>query len=232
MIKDNNLSFEKYLTLKKSNELNKLKLHKESVHQSMCRYALVDNLTNTFDWQYWTVITFGYFPQKSVLEQILSNAHYRFDRWLMTNNKLEYLSVAQRSKWVCLPEKGDNGHLHYNCFMNLNLFPDAKTYGTEWNSLRIALKQTLKNLESVYNVRPIDFKIFERKKCKKDTLQRAIYSTKEMRQKWIDEHYGQDHFADFIRSWKDWQIKPITKRSPVKLKYEERPSITLEQFMM
>ena len=60
MFKDNNLSFEKYQSLKRSNELNKLRLHKVHIHESACRYALVDNLVNDFDWHYWIVITFGY----------------------------------------------------------------------------------------------------------------------------------------------------------------------------
>ena len=41
---NNNLSFENYLALKRSGRLSELALHKTHVHQSMCRYALIDNL--------------------------------------------------------------------------------------------------------------------------------------------------------------------------------------------
>ena len=88
------------------------------------------------------VVTFGFHPLRSDIENTLRTAHHRFDQWLRTNNKLSFMSVAQRSKWVCLPERGDDGHLHYNCFLQLNIAPEVKTYGSEWNTIRVALITT------------------------------------------------------------------------------------------
>ena len=229
MISNNNLSFEKYLSLKRSNELSRLALHKEHIQQSVSRYALVDNLLNEYEWDYWVVITFGYHPHELDVEQILQDAHYRFDRWLLTNNKLTAMNIDKRSRWLCLPEKGSENKIHYNCFFDLKVQPNVKTYGNEWNSIRIALKQTLKSLQKVYKC-TIDFEVYERRR-RKDALKVAIYSTKEMRSGWKDENNGEDHFANFIRSWKDWQVKPINKRSPKKITLQPKPSATLTQFM-
>lgn len=223
------LSFEKYQSLKASNDLSKLALHKEHIHQSCIRYALIDNLVESFDWQYWLVITYGYNPHKSDAEKILELTHYRFDRWIMTNNKRESLSIDERSRWVCLPEKGSDGHLHHNCFLNLKCFPNAKTYGDEWNAIRVALKQCFKSIQKEFKGANIDFRLYERKK-RKDALKQAVYSTKEMRSRWMNDNHNEDHFANYIRSWADWQVKPMNKRSPKKITIQPKPSVTLEQF--
>lgn len=200
----------------------------ERVHQELCRLSLVDNLTNEFEWHYWMVVTFGFHPLRSEVENILRTAHHRFDQWLRTNNKLSFMSVEQRSKWVCLPERGDDGHLHYNCFLQLNIAPEVKTYGSEWNTIRVALNTTFDAVGKANNKR-IDFKVYEQRR-NKDRLKQSIYSTKEMTQRYIDEHPNDDHFASFIRSWSDWQIQPLTKRSGKKIETIDDSSGTLEQF--
>lgn len=224
-----NVSYELYKKLNSDAKLNDLPLHNEKIHQQCARNALIDNLVNDFDWHYWLVITFGYYPQKYVVEDTLESCHYRFDRWLMTNNKLDYLSVAERSKWICLPEKGREGHLHYNCFLNIPLRPNVKTYGNEWNGIRVALNQTFRSIEKQTDCPAINFKLYERRK-NKNALKTAVYSTKEMTTKWTAENNNEDHFASFIRSWADWHISPMSKRSPLKIKPKVRPEITLEKF--
>ena len=200
----------------------------ERVHQELCRLSLIDNLTNEFEWHYWMVVTFGFHPLRSEVENILRTAHHRFDQWLRTNNKLSFMSVEQRSKWVCLPERGDDGHLHYNCFLQLNIAPEVKTYGSEWNTVRVALNTTFDAVGKAKNKR-IDFKVYEQRR-NKDRLKQSIYSTKEMTQRYIDENPHDDHFASFIRSWRDWQIQPLTKRSGKKIETIDDSSGTLEQF--
>ena len=74
---------------------------------------------------------------------------------------------------------------------------------------------------------PLEFKIYERSK-KKDGLRMALYSTKEMNQKEIGK--GHDHFSHFIRSWVDWNVRPITRRSKKKLTHQAS-SATLEGFL-
>jgi len=224
-----NVSYELYKNLNSVGELNKLPLRKDKTHQQLCRNALIDNLVNDFEWQYWLVITFGYYPEKNVVEDTLEGSHYRFDRWLMTNSELDYLSVAERSKWVCLPEKGEQGHLHYNCFLNLPLQPNVKTYGSKWNGIRVALNQTFRSIEKQMKCPAINFNLYERGK-NKNALKKAVYSTKEMTAEWTDENNNEDHFASFIRSWTDWHISPMSKRSPLKIKQKLRPEITLEKF--
>ena len=44
------------------------------------------------------------------------------------------------------------------------------------------------------------------------------------------ENPHDDHFASFIRSWCDWQIQPLTKRSGKKIETIDDSSGTLEQF--
>ena len=64
-----------------------------------------------------------------------------------------------------------------------------------------------------------------------------MYSTKEMRTEYIKEQssierqIGADHFANFIRSWKDWNVQPLNKRTPKKIIPKPKPSGILEQFM-
>ncbi len=227
MFKDNNLSFEKYQSLKRSNELNKLRLHKVHIHESACRYALVDNLVNDFDWHYWIVITFGYSPNKSETERCLQDAHFRFDYWCKTNLKLSGLTLNERSEWVCIPEYGEDGHLHYNCFIKLNVRPDAKQYHTEWNAIHNAFKTTFKSIEKTHECQRIEFKLYERGR-RKNALKMAIYSTKEMRTSRI-EQTGKDNFANVLLSWKHFPVQPITRTSKKKLVPES--SVTLDQFM-
>lgn len=224
------VSYEKYKALKDSNRLGELNLKKDKVHQQLCRLSLIDNLSNEFEWHYWMVVTFGFHPLRSEAENILQTAHHRFDQWLRTNNNLSLMPVAQRSKWVCLPERGDGGHLHFNCFLQLNLAPEVKTYGSEWNTMRVALNTTFSAVGKAKN-KEIEFKIYERRR-KKDALKQSIYSTKEMTQKFIDENPNDDHFASFFRSWCDWRIKPLTKRSGKKIETIDDSGGTLEQFMV
>ncbi len=236
MNRDSYISFEKYQALKNSNELSKLALHKEHIQQSCTRYALVDDLVESFEWQYWVVITFGYNPQKHKVDEVLYNSHHRFDRWLLTNRKLQRMSINERSRWVCLPEKGKEGHLHYNCFLQLNIMPEVKTYNDEWNAVRNGLKTTFKSLEKAYKGISISFSLHNRR-SKKNALKLAMYSTKEMRTEYIKEQssierqIGADHFANFIRSWKDWNVQPLNKRTPKKIIPKPKPSGILEQFM-
>ena len=230
MIKNNNLSFEIYESLKKTNKLNQLRFQKKEIHQSLCRYSLVDNLVNRFPYDYWVVITFGYFPQKHDIEVVLSNAHYRIDRWLLTNLKLNQLRIDQRSKWVCLPEKGSHGHLHYNCFIQLGEKPNTKSYGDEWHSMKDAFRTTFKSIEKLlgWKERTIQFKLYQRG-GNQNALRQAMYSTKEMRESYI-ENSGDDHFANFIRSWVDFEVKPINWKSPKHLKTKPKSTGTLEEF--
>lgn len=235
-----NVSFELYGRLKDANKLHKLDTHKDAIHQRMCRHALVDQLSNEselYDWDYWCVITFGYFPQKSLTKDVLSSAHYRFDSWIKTNRKESFMSVKDRSKWICLPERGDNGHLHYNCFIKLGMRPQVKTYAktngkqNEWSAVRYAINKSLEACQEAYKTNKIEFRLYERRKAKKDALKMAIYSTKEMEDKWMRENGGEDHFAEYLRSWVDWHIQPITRRSPKKITVTPKPASTLEDFM-
>ena len=222
------VSYELYKHLDATNTLHKLPMHKERTHQMLCRNALVDNLVEEFDWQYWCVMTFGFNADKSVVDDVLEKMHYRFDRWIMTNNGESYLSVTERSKWVCLPERGAEGHIHYNIFIHLPKKPYIKTYGSEWKVVRYALDKSLSAIQKVRDIRGIDFRLTEKRR-KKDALKTAVYSTKEMTDEWAKEN-NEDHFATFIRSWKDWSIRPLSKRSPLKIKPIEKASATLEQF--
>jgi len=224
----NAVSYDLYKSLNKTDDLHKLPLHKEHIQQACVRNALIDDLVETYEWQYWLVVTFGQKPDKSLVEDILEMTHYRIDRWLMTNNKLDYLSIADRSRWVCLPEKGQHKHLHYNCFLDFKLKPNIKTYGDEWNGIRVALTQTFKSIQKQLDCQQIDFKLYDKKR-KKTALKTAIYSTKEMTSNFINEN-EEDHFASYIRSWQDWNIAPLNKRSPIKLKRRIRPENTLESF--
>ena len=236
MFKNNNLSYEIYQHLKKSNELNTLRLQSKQIQQSLCRYSLVDNLVYDFPYDYWIVITFGYRPHKDDVEVVLSNAHYRIDRWLLTNLKLRTMTIDQRSKWVCLPEYGNDKHLHYNCFIQLGERPNVTHIGrngnpSEWLTLKNTFKTTFKAICKMmgWNEHTIQFRLYERRD-NKDALRTAMYSTKEMRCSYIDEN-GIDHFADYIRSWEDWNISPINFKSPKHLKRVPRPTGTLVEFL-
>jgi hypothetical protein len=235
-----NVSYELYQRLKDANKLHKLSTHKEPVHQRLCRHALVDQLYNDseqYDWDYWCVITFGYFPHKSLTNDVLSSAHYRLDSYIKTNRKLSSMGVPERSRWICLPERGDNGHLHYNCFIKLGMRPDVKTYAksngqrNEWSAVRYAMNKSLEACQKAYDTKKIEFRLYERRKAPKDALKMAIYSTKEMEQKWMKNNRGEDHFAEYIRSWVDWNVRPITRSSPKKITVTPKPTATLEEFI-
>jgi len=229
VIKECYISYEKYKELKATDRLGEISIRKESTHQNLCRLALVDNLVEEFEWDYWMVVTCGFFPQSSEVENILRDAHHRFDQRMRNNNKLNFLPVSERSKWLCLPERGDGGHLHYNCFLQLKIEPQVKTYGDEWNLIKTSLKQTFESVGKAKK-KKIDFRVFEKRKDK-DKLRKSIYSTKEMTQRHIDDNHGEDHFATFIRSWIDWNIQPLTKRSGKKIKEYDDTSETLEVFL-
>ena len=226
----NKVQFEVYKNLKDDNKLGLLPTHKDTIHSDLCRNALVDNLLNEFQWDYWNVVTFGYRPHKSDIDVILSDCHYRLDRWLMTNLKLSALGISDRSKWVCIPERGSDGNLHYNIFIQLGLRPEGKSYGGEWNAMRNAFKTTFKALEKAHNSQTIHFRLKERRYAS-DQLRKSIYSTKEMNHANQNIENGYDNFADFIRSWKDWDVRPMNRRSKKKLNPTPKPSATLEQFI-
>lgn len=230
MFKDSYISPDGAKTFRQRLEEKNLNLGNVSVHQSACRYSMVDFLSKEFDWNYWLVVTFGYFPHRSDCEQLLRDAHLRFDRWTLTNNKLEYISVPDRSRWVCLPERGD-GHIHYNCFIELNTLPQVKTYKNEWDTIRRALRTTFNSLQAAYELKGnIEFRLYERR-YKKDDWKMAVYSTKEMTERHMRNNNGEDHFANSIMSWKDWEIRPITRRTPVKITKKDEASGTLDRFM-
>ena len=214
MISNHNRSFEKYQHAVRNNEFNKLKSHSRHIHQSNVRYCLVDYLVNKFPWNYWMVVTFGFNPQRDQVEDTLRASHFHFDRWLLTNNKLKQMPVGVRSSWVCAPEKGSEGHLHYNCFLHLPLKPKIKTYQSEWDAVRVSLRNIFRKLEKeIHGNTKIQFEIYERKR-KLDVLRTAMYSTKEIRAGWMNDNFGEDHFANTILSWKDWGVIPINRRTP------------------
>jgi|TARA_B100001094_G_C18194654_1_gene809797 hypothetical protein len=235
VIKNNHLTYEKYSSLKRSNRLSELAFHKSHIHQSLCRYALVDNLVEDFPYDYWVVITFGFFPQFSDCEVVLSNAHYRLDRWLLNNLKLKHLRIDQRSKWICLPEKG-SGHLHFNCFIKLGERPNVTHIGrngvpSEWLTMKDVLKRTFSAVEKMmgWNDRTIQFSLHDRRD-NNNALRQAIYSTQEMRTGWMEQN-NEDHFADMIMSWKHFNVKPINFRSPKFLKRRPKSTGDLSEFM-
>lgn len=200
----------------------RLKTNQEHIQTSYSRYSLMDYLEYHFKWDYHLVVTFGFFPHKDEVDETLYASHYRFDRWLLTNNKLNTIPVDVRSRWVCIPEYGNEGHLHYNCFLKLGVRPHAeKTYMNEWDSMRQAFKGIFKALEkgkdgkqTRYN---ITYHLREKDRIGYQELQRLlVYDTKEIRQQYINDK-GRDNFSNIIRSWIDWQIKPITKSSPKKI---------------
>ena len=233
VIKDNNRSFEKYQHAVRNKEFEKLKTHSEHFQQSNSRYALVDYLVDKFHWDYWLVVVFGFNPQEDQVKETLKSSHYHFDRWLLTNNKLSSIPVDARSRWVCCPEKGSGGNLHYNCFLELRTKPNVKTYETEWNAVRIALRNIFRKLQKGLTYRSdVDFRLYERGR-KIEDLRTAQYSTKEMRQQWMNDHGDEDHFANTILSWVDWGVIPITKRSPKKYSPLTIPRVgALDQFMV
>ena len=112
--------------------------------------------------------------------------------------------------------------------MKLGLRPDTKTYGDEWNAMRNALKITFKALEKAHNSQRIDFKIYERR-LRQDQLRKVVYSTKEMNHENQNIENGYDNFADTILSWKDWEVRPMDRRSKKKL--TPKPSATLDMFL-
>ena len=171
--------------------------------------------------------------KKDHVEDTLHAAHFHFDRWLLTNNKLNSIPVDVRSKWVCCPEKGGEQHLHYNCFLQLPLKPDVKTYQSEWDAVRVSLRNIFRKLEKELPAGgKIAYEIYERKR-RLDVLKQAQYSTKEMRASWMNDNYGEDHFANTILSWKDWKMIPINKRTPKKQQLITIPKEgALDQFMV
>ena len=227
MITNCYLSFEKYKALKDSNRLGELNLNNERVHQELCRLSLIDNLTYEFEWHYWMVVTFGFHPLRSDIENTLRTAHHRFDQWLRTNNKLSFMSVAQRSKWVCLRARRWwaftlqllSTTQHRSRSENLWKWMEHNKSGTK-HHLWCCRKS--KEQEDWFQG------LWARRN--KDRLRQSIYSTKEMTQRFIDENPHDDHFASFIRSWCDWQIQPLTKRSGKKIETIDDSSGTLEQF--
>ena len=215
--KDNYIPRQEYEYLKKYDP-SKLITSDDYKQQSFSRYALQDFLEQDFQWHYWLVVVFGFRPQKSEVDDTLYASHYKFDRWLLTNNKLTSMPVDVRSKWMCLPEYGRGEHLHYNCFLQLNVKPDVKTYESEWNAMRVAFKRICQELEKGQEgdttKRNIEFRLYERQRC--DIAKVVSYSSKEMTQKYINEK-GRDNFADMIMSWRDWDIKPLNGKSPKKI---------------
>ena len=215
--KDSYIPRQEYEYLKK-NDPSKLITSDDYKQQSFSRYALQDFLEQDFQWHYWLVVVFGFRPQKNEVDRTLYASHYKFDRWLLTNNKLTSIPVDVRSKWVCLPEYGSGEHLHYNCFLQLNVNPDIKTYESEWNAMRVAFKRIFNELEKGQEgdttKRNIEFRLYERQRC--DIAKVVSYSSKEMTQKYINEK-GRDNFADMIMSWRDWDVKPLNGKSPKKI---------------
>jgi len=236
VIKDNKLSFEKYQhAVRHKDAFLRLKTNTEHIQDSLARYSLIEFLlgetSEGFWWDYWMVVTFGYNPQTDHCEDTLRASHLFFDRSLLTNNKLNSIPVDARSKWVCCPEKGNEGHLHFNCFMRLPIKPKVKTYQNEWDAVRISLRNIFRTLEKEISGK-IAFKVFERKR-RVDALKQAMYSTKEQRASWMNDHFGEDHFANTILSWKDWKVVRINKRTPKKKQLDTVPKEgALDQFMV
>ena len=106
----------------------------------------------------------------------------------------------------------------------------VKSYRDEWNAIRNVLKITFTNLQDVFELNGrIEFRLYERRKGK-DDWKMAIYSTKEMTQRYINEN-NDDHFSNMILSWKDWAIVPISRRTPVKIEKQNIGGGTLDAFM-
>lgn len=233
MFKNSNLSsYEKFHNaIQKSNIKNRhlLLTDNENVQHAYLRYSLVDYLTEKFDWHYWMVVTFGFNPDRDEVEDTMCASHYFFDRWLLGNNKLQTIQPQDRSRWLLLPEYGSEKHLHFNCFINLQIRPEVKTYQSEWHSIKATFNNIFKKLNKGLSSGSIDYSLHERR-YKIDDLKMAMYSTKEMKHQFIEEGL-QDNFANMIMSWKDWQVKPIHKRSPKKYTPPIKTDVTLEQFM-
>ena len=225
----NTSSYEKWRQALCNGDTQSLFTHKDHIQQSNARYSLVKYLTEEFYWHYWMVVTFGYNPQSDEVEDTLCASHYFLDRWLLTNNGLSVITGDQRSRWFLLPEYGDGGHLHYNCFLQMKIRPEVKTYKSEWHAMMATLKNIFTKLEKGLSSGSIDFSLAERR-YKIDVIRQAIYSTKEMRQDFIDQQ-EKDTFANMIMSWKDWKVVPITKRSPKKHKKLTKPEATLEKYL-
>jgi hypothetical protein len=206
----NTSSYEQWRQALCNGDEKSLATHKEHIQQSNVRYTLVKYLTETFPWQYWMVVTFGFKPSKEEVEDTMYASHYFFDRWLLTNNKLNHINGDKRSRWILLPELGSGGHLHFNCFLDLKIRPEVKTYKSEWHAVDATFKNIFKKLKKGLSKGSINHQITERKYLIND-LRQAIYSTKEMRYGFINQGM-QDHFANLILSWKDWVVKPINRR--------------------
>ena len=109
--------------------------------------------------------------------------------------------------------------------------PNTKSYGDEWPSMKDAFRTTFKSIEKLlgWKERTIQFKLYQRG-GNQNALRQAMYSTKEMRESYI-ENSGDDHFANFIRSWVDFEVKPISWKSPKHLKRKPKSTGTLESFL-
>ena len=225
----NTSSYEKWRQALCNGDEKSLVTHKEHIQQSNLRYSLIKYLTEDFPWHYWMVVTFGYHPQKDEVEDTLYASHYFFDRWLLTNNKLSHIAGDERSKWWLLPELGSGGHLHYNCFLQLKIRPEVKTYKSEWHAVDATFKNIFKKLRQGLSKGSVHYSLTERR-YKIDDLRQAIYSTKEMRYGFIQQGM-QDHFANLIMSWKHWVTQPINRRSPKKYTKPTKPEATLEEFL-
>lgn len=229
-IKNNNLSYEKYSSDVRHKRFKNLATNAEHIQTSYARYSLIDYLLNErmFPWQYWMVVTFGFKREEDEVIDSLRASHYFFDRWLLTNNKLNSIAIDGRSRWVCIPEYGSEKHLHFNVFMELRVRPDVKTYQSEWDAMRVSLRNIFRKLSGDKYGHEIHFELYERER-RIDALKQAVYSTKEMRFSFIKDNM-KDNFANTMLSWKDWAVAPINKRSPKKYKSPTRASATLENF--
>ena len=215
MIKGSNITRDIF-EYQRDYEPDKLKTSIGYKQQSYVRYSLMDFLKYEFKWQYWLTVTFGYSPVNEIVNDTLCASHYRFDRWLLTNNQLKSIDTSERSEWVCIPEYGSGKKLHYNCYLKLNIKPDKKTYASEWDALRVVFRTIFKSLQNGKfgdaNM-DITYDLRERNRCNIDAVN--LYNTKEMRQQYINET-GNDNFANMILSWRDWNIIPLSKKSPQK----------------
>ena len=228
MIKDRYISFEDYEEISGSTykEQLKLKTNSSRLNQHYIRQHLGKVIVNTFQWQYWVVVTFGYKPDASECEDCLSKLAYRLDRRLIKQVKDRVcLYPEDRTEWICIPEVQNVG-IHYNCFVKFNVSPCiGNGYESEKHWVEVALKNNLETLSSHFpslgRGKPTVF-VRERTRDRTEALKQFFYSAKEFQRgvshNDIDPSF--DRFERTLISREHWKNIPIHRhRTPNKVEH-------------
>jgi len=198
-------------------------------YNKLVRDKIADVLIDTYEWNYWVTITFGYRPILSEVEDVLYKSNYRIDKRIVKKTDKSTMGPEERTDWILFPELGGRG-LHYHGFIKLNVRPNFKTtsYEDELEWMRTAFTETLDKMNPLISTltggEKIDFRIYPRSERRLDNLKMVLYTLKE--QVRGENREGFDRVSNIIVSRDDWKPSPISKRrSPDKLEeIPERPN--------